>query len=352
MKNWWGLLGPVALLASAGVAAHPDLPVPDSHAPAGVMGGHLHREGEIMTGYRYSRTSFSQYYRGSERADTQALVAEGYTLLATGMTMEMLMLDFMYAVSDDLTLMLMPHYMSMDMDMVHLGDDDQTHQHSEGHHGGHHGDPHPGSHSHDVSGFGDTLVSALYRLAGNHRHQLIGGLGVSIPTGSVSQKNPDGTFVHYEMQLGSGTWDLVPSLTYQGRADRLTWGAQFNAQVRLESENKSGYALGDWYQATGWTAVRVADWISLSGRLAWETQDSIGGHYNGPHRHSNPADIQANYGGTFVDFGLGANTIITSGNFTGVRFELEWVTRVREDYNGFQLGLDNGIYANISYAFR
>ncbi len=358
MKTGRMLLVLGALLASTGAAAHSEGPSPDGHAPAGVMGAHLHTQGEIMTGYRYSRTSHSGYYRGSERVREEELRAAGFTMKSTGMTMEMLMLDFMYAVSDDLTLMFMPHYMTMDMDMTGIAE-----AHDEDHHGSHHGDHHGDghhhhdhhhghAHSHGVSGWGDTMISALYRLGRNDTHEWIGGLGVSIPTGSVSRKNPDGTLVHYEMQLGSGTWDLVPSLTYLGRADRLTWGGQLNAQVRLESENRSGYVLGDWYQATGWTAFRVADWISLSGRLSWETRDSIGGHYNAPHHHSAPEDFQENYGGTFLDFGLGANTMITGGNFAGVRFELEYVTRVREDYNGFQQGLDRGVYFNISYAFK
>ena len=85
----------------------------------------------------------------------------------------------------------------------------------------------------------------------------------SAPTGSVD-KQMDGVFTHYGMQPGSGTWDFWPSITYTGRADRLTWGAQLLGIVRMENENESGYRLGDVFQATGWGSYRFANWISAS----------------------------------------------------------------------------------------
>ncbi len=153
------------------------------------------------------------------------------------------------------------------------------------------------------------------------------------------------------MQLGSGTWDLAPALTYKDRSGALSWGAQVNARIRLESANDSGYSLGDRYTLTTWSAWKVAPWISFSARLAYEQQGSIEGHYNGPHNHNSPADFQSNYGGEFVDAGLGTNLVMRQGPLTGLRLELEWTTRVDEDYNGFQIGCDNGLNATLSYSF-
>lgn len=343
----FGCLAVVALtaLAPAPVLAHTDGPSPDDHAPSGVMVDHLHAQGSGMAAVRYQRSSAGGLYSGRSKITAADLAEAGFSMMATGMTMDMVMLDLMYAPTDNLTLMLMPHYMRMEMDMAPtpmtaMPDGD-------GH--GHGGHAHHGSHS--VSGIGDTLVAALYDLSFNEDYQLVGSLGISVPTGSVDKKNADGSFVHYGMQLGSGTWDLAPALTYKDHSGLLSWGAQANGRIRLESANDSGYALGDHYLLTGWTAWKLAPWISLSARLAYEQQASIDGHYNGPHSHSNPSDLQANYGGEFIDGGLGANMVVRHGSLAGLRLELEWTTRLDEDYNGFQLGQNHGLNANVSFAF-
>ena len=341
-----------ALLAS-GASAHEQTFRPDSHAPAGVMVDHAHNKGEVMTGYRYTYASYSGMYQGDSEIGASGLAAAGYSMMPTAMSMEMTMLDIMYAPTDRLTLMLMPMYMTMSMNMAGTGmmehamdmggsmgmDDSMDHGHGMGHM------------SHEVDGFGDTNFSALYKLVTAEHQTLIGTLGVSAPTGKVDLKNPDGSFVHYGMQLGSGTWDATPSITYTGTAGALNWGAQASAVIRLEDANDSGYALGDKYGATAWGAVRVVDWMSFSARVNWTDQDAISGHYNGAHNHSSPADIQANYGGEFLDGALGINTVVTGGDFAGLRLGVEWVTRLEEDYNGYQLGLDDSVNVNVSYAF-
>lgn len=314
---------------------------PDAVAPAGVMTDHLHGTGVFMLGLRYQYRGSDQYYKGGKQVSASELAEAGYTSMASEMNMEMLMLDVMYMPTDKLGLMLMPQLMRMDMSMTGTGA--MTMQEHQG------GPSHEGSHK--VSGVGDTLLAALYDLSLNDDYQLVGSLGVSAPTGSADEKNADGTFVHYGMQIGSGTWDLAPALTYKDRSEALSWGAQINARIRLESANESGYALGDRYTLTTWSAWKLAPWISVSARLAYEQQGSIKGHYNGPHKHNSPADFQTNYGGEFVDAGLGANLVMRQGPLTGLRLELEWTTRLDEDYNGFQLGRDNGLNGTLSYSF-
>lgn len=346
-KNGVIYLAAAALLTGP-VFAHETAFLPESHAPAGVMSEHMHKTGDIMTGYRYARRHYQGLYYGENEVGLDDLAAAGFGMAATDMTMEMLMLDVMYAPTDWLTLMVMPMYMRMEMEMLPTGASSEGHGMGDMGHdmGMSHG------HSHSVSGMGDTNVSAMLRLAGNEHHQFIGTFGVSVPTGKVDKKNAAGQFLHYGMQLGSGTWDFTPSLTYTGRAGRLSWGAQAGAVIRLEDENDSGFAFGDKYQATLWSALRLTPWMSLSGRVAWEEQDPIAGHYNGSHGHTAPEDFQENYGGEFVDVGVGLNFVVTGGNYAGLRLGLEWMTRTQEDYNGYQLGLDDGLNASISYAFK
>lgn len=341
------LLATSIALAAPLASAHDGGPaiLPEGHAPASVMADHLHAEGEWMIGYRYRREDYNDVYRGSHKVDAMDLQAAGYAMMPTGMTMEMHMLDIMYAVSDDLTLMFMPQTMHMDMSMEMIGDD---HSHTDGAGGM---DGMDNMHDHSVSGIGDTVIAGLFRLADSGTYKLHATLGASAPTGSVKEKNADGTFTHYGMQLGSGTWDLMPSVTYTDALDRLSWGAQVSARLPMEGENDSGFAFGERYGATAWGAYRIVDWLSLSARLEYSKEGDINGHYRDPHNHASPADLQSNYGGELLDYGIGFNTVPQAGPLAGVRLGLEWVGNLSADYNGYQLAREDGLNMSLSYAF-
>lgn len=315
---------------------------PDSHGPAGVMYEHLHRQGEWMVGYRAMFQRSDDLRHGGSDVGLGDLADQGYSVAPTNMTMTMHMLDIMYAPTDDLTLMLMPQYMTMDMTMTPAG---------LSHHDSHGMPVHTESHSHGVSALGDTVMAALFRLGRVANQEFIGTLGVSAPTGDVHKKNPNGTFMHYGMQVGTGTWDLLPSFTYLGRDDALTWGAQAGAALRLEDRNKAGFAFGERYHLTGWSAWRFAPWISASARLQYTKEGDIDGHFDGPHNHASPADRQPNYGGEWTEVGLGINTAMQSGTFGGMRIAAEYVFPLRDHYRGYQLARQEGINMNISRAF-
>jgi hypothetical protein len=280
------------------------------------------------------------------------------------MRMNMWMLDVMYAPTNWLTLMVMPMWMSHDMTMRPLRGASATpgHEHEEGmedgaHDGGmsdemdHGTHGHAGLHSHGTSGFADTTLGPLVRIFETGDHEMHTGLMFIAPTGDVNIKNPDGTFTHYGMQPGSGTWDFNPSLTYRGRAGRVTWGAQVLGIVRVEQFNESGYSLGDVFQATGWGSYLFANWISASVRGLYTQQGEIEGHYNGAHNHSSPPDLQSNYGARYWDIGFGINTVVPSGALRGLRLSAEWLQPVYDDPNGYQLEREGTLWANVSMSW-
>lgn len=354
------VLGLGAALAIFASAAHADPnsgpgPLADQHAPAGVMFDHMHKAGEIMLGFRYAGSfAGGDMLHGTHSASDQQIMDEGCTpgmcsTKPSDMTMNMYMLDIMYAPTDWLTLMVMPMWMSHDMTMAplqglalagHATQGMPMDDHSEAH-------AHTGSHSHGTEGWGDTIFGPELRLADGPGYHLQTALMLSAPTGAVDKKM-DGLFTHYGMQLGSGTWDFLPSITYTGRADRLTWGAQVLGVVRLEEENESGYRLGDVFQATAWGSYRLANWISASLRGLYTEQGEIEGHYNGPHHHTSPPDLQFNYGGRFWDIGFGINTV---GPLKGLRLSAEWLQPVMDDPNGYQLEREGTLWANATMSF-
>ena len=85
----------------------------------------------------------------------------------------------------------------------------------------------PGTHKMEMesSGLGDTRIGALQNIYHKGGRKLHLNLMVSLPTGSISEKttNMMGNKVQqsYAMQLGSGTYDLLPGITYVSQFEKL-----------------------------------------------------------------------------------------------------------------------------------
>ena len=131
-----------------------------------------------------------------------------YMMVPTKMSMDMAMSMLMYGVTDKLTIMAMMNYkatnMSMLMDMGNVPGTTQLH------------DVLNYTSPMATSGVSDT--DAIYELYDDRKlGSLVGTLGVSIPTGSTTQTVAMMGYTFrapYDMQLGSGTVDLKPALTY------------------------------------------------------------------------------------------------------------------------------------------
>jgi hypothetical protein len=266
------------------------------------------------------------------------------------MNMNMIMLDLMYAPTDWLTLMLMPQFVDMNMSTSELygappANFDQ--QALINHHT---------LHAHTTGGIGDTGLYAMVKLFENSGQHIHGTLGFSAPTGDVDIKfrdthRIDAGFQHYGMQLGSGTWDFKPSITYAGKRDKFSWGAQLNGTVRLEGNNESGFAFGDIFQSTAWGSYSVLEWLSASVRGVYTLQGTVRGEYDGTFHKLGPVDYPSNYGGRFWDVGFGLNAFVPTGDLQGNTLSFEWLQPVSDDVNGYQLPRTGALSATWSYAF-
>jgi len=317
--------------------------------PAGVLFAHvLEQRGELMIGYRTMLMSRAgNLSTGSSTPNDATLVAEACggapcSVAAERMTHVMHMLDLMYAPTDWLTLLAMPSYVDTQMALRPLE--------------GGLVDVHANHDRHSTGGLGDTRLGALARLYDAGWHEAHLGLVVSAPTGDTSEKfrrdhREERGFVHYGMQMGSGTWDLLPSLTVTGRHARLSFGAQVLGLLRLESEGETGYALGDELQSTVWGGVALLDWldVSLRGVFAW--QGDLTGRYDRPSALRTPMDQPTNYGGCFWDLGLGLRVIVPRGAFEGMELGVEWLQPLATDWNGYQLEREGTFHARWGLRF-
>jgi hypothetical protein len=293
--------------------------------PIGVMGAHSHTTGDWMFSYRAMRMEMDGNRDGSSRISTGDVFAEGFMIAPTNMTMDMHMFGTMYGVNDDLTVMLMAPYIDMEMDHVTgMGVKFTT----------------------ETDGIGDVKLSSIFRLKQWGNHQLNLNAGISVPTGSIDEKDdtPMGSNQHlpYPMQLGSGTWDLIPGLTYTGHHSDLSWGAQGVAVVRID-ENDNDYTLGDRFHASGWVAK---DWIpefSSSLRVNGQWWGNIDGSDKKLPMLAPTMVPTADpdlRGGRRFDLLVGAAFKPSSGFFKGQRVALEYGQPVYQNLDGPQLETD------------
>jgi hypothetical protein len=327
-------------------------------APAGVMVDHRLDKGQWMVSYRFHNQTLGGGIKQNGEAQTDYLLVnkacQGKPCYVgpEDMHMRMHMLDIMYAPTDGLTLMLMPQFMDMTMDMELLKDSPRS--------GGMDGIGMAithAQHRHTSSGLGDTQLQGLFRLYQNDLLQLNMGLGLSAPTGDVSlsmrpMMGTDMGRMEYGMQLGSGTWDFLPSFSLSGRAAmpwlrELYWGAQISAIERLEDKNTSGYALGDSTQGTLWGSFSLTKRLAASLRGVYTDQAPIAGAYNTTHIPIGPGDYTSNYGGVFMDIGLGVSAQLGSGPFAGMNLGLEWLQPVRDKPAGYQLERQGSLVVNL-----
>ena len=206
------------------------------------------------------------------------------------------------------------------------------------------------------SGFGDTTLSAYYGLYKNTSSSAHIGLGLSMPTGSIDEKLSPDVHQPYPMQLGSGTWDLKPSITWLGQANEWSFGSQTSAVIHL-GDNDEGYSLGDSASVTGWVSRKITHWSAVSLRLTGKTWGNIDGEdKNMPTIGMGPmagqpmsatADPNAR-GGSSIDLSLGLNLWDTS---SGLRFAIEAGTPLYQNLDGPQLGTDWTITTGIQFSW-
>lgn len=323
----------------------------DDHAPIGVMADHAHKQGEIMLSARYMRMQMSESQIGTDLASPETIATNIPNVFAgapmqpptlrivpTHMSTDMYMVGAMYAPADWITLMVMGSYVEREMDHITFA--------------GPAGVNVQGNFTTRTSDLGDTTVGAIFPLLGvtdpkeTKRDELNVRAAAGLPTGTNQEVDailtPMGTGqtvrLPYPMQIGSGTFDLKPAVTYKGWRGKVSFGAQYAGVIRTGT-NDEGYQLGDVHEATAWVSYRAAQWLSLSGRIKGRTTGQIDGIdplIVGPVQTANP-DFQ---GGERVDLIAGVNFVSTHGALAGHRLGIELGAPVYQDLNGPQLAGD------------
>jgi hypothetical protein len=319
-----------------------------AHTGAAAHIHHSHGKGDWMVEYRFMRMSMDGLLNGTHSVGTRDISGvlmgmppmsdpgKQYRMAPTDMTMDMHMLMLMYGFTERLSLMVMGNYLDNEMDMV--------------------------MHMNDMSGMpmmdmfgtmktdgvGDTLLGAMYKLD----LRWTASLSVSLPTGDIDQRvdmvmsgiNPMGMPVSmtnanvkagYPMQLGSGTYDLIPGITYSNHSDKFGWGFQASYTWRLD-ENDNDYTLGDVAEFFGWGKYVLSKNLLISGKATYKDWDRIDGQDPDIPLAMSPVNDPAATGGRRLDLSVGLNGVFGEGHSVGIEFGLP----VYQDLNGPQMETD------------
>ncbi|HVA48645.1 MAG TPA: hypothetical protein VNH11_19925 [Pirellulales bacterium] len=290
---------------------------PDGIAPPGVTGDHTLKTGHALFSYRYSVVGFQASQTGAH-VDTAAEVLNRFTYAPQRMYQQQHLFLLEYAPTDDLTLMAQLPVQENSIDYVARN----------------------GSTVHDAyTQLGDVKLWALYALKRWKNQQIHANLGLSVPTNliqSIDQFSlPGSLHLSYPIRIGSGSYDLMPGLTYRGQTERWTWGLQSIATIRT-GMNRYGYELGNQIDLNAWAWRRLTDRFAASGRLHGMGWGNIRGMDPNLTQTLVETNVPGLQGGTRVDLLFGGQYYLPWVRVPGNWFSIEAGVPIYQNLHGPQ----------------
>ncbi|MGO9172722.1 MAG: alpha-amylase [Rhodomicrobium sp.] len=367
-------IGAAIFLSGAGYAA--DLSAPDGlkdtpglagdapqggdvHAtiPAGVTGAAMVGQGEGMAMYMPMYMNVQGNYIGVNKVSTATILntlnesgggPKYLRMVPEDMDGQMHMFGAMYGVTNAINIMVMGNYTEKDMSM-------STYYKSpmQGI------SPLVGTRTYTTDGLGDVSVTGLFRIYEDGVNHIHVNLGLSLPTGSTTEQmnmltpmslTPSYMLMRatYGMQLGTGTYDLLPGLTYTAIKDLWSWGAAYRGRIALDSDQ--GYHWGDVHQVTGWLGYTFIPGVTATARIAGTVQGKIDGkdpEIFGGMQGANPA----NYGGETIDLFGGIEIAGHEFGLGNTRLAIEAGAPLYQNLNGPQIGENWQLNAVLAVRF-
>ena len=323
-----------------------NLSTADSHAPISVHGDHMHKKNGLMFSYRFANMRMNKVFNGTKSISTNAIMTapngasggEGnYMNAPVSMKMDMHMLGAMFAPTDYLTIMLMTNYSQKEMTQQRVAMS-----------GG-------GSFDVNSSGFGDVRLSGLIKLINNDKIKSHIGIGLSMPSGSINQRDntpaSNNTRLGYAMQNGSGTYDPFFSLTNLNNFGNFKFGQQIFFKLPASGKNSNNYKYGKTFDSSLWTSYSWVNSISTSLRLNYNFMSEISGSDDEMNKRMSPAMDSNNQGHQKLNVGVGLNFINHKVLLNNHRLALESIFPLYQKYQGLQMSENFKIVIGWQYGF-
>jgi hypothetical protein len=185
---------------------------------------------------------------------------------------------------------------------------------------------------------------------------LIVNAGLNIPTGEYNLKGnpldrmyPD-TRLPYNMQLGCGTWDILPDITYIMKQEKFSFSSQLKSILRVKN-NLIGYRLGNEYNFNVWSAYSWLPFISNSVRIEANYAEQIKNSDSSLSIYTEPAANSNNYGGKVINVYFGTIIHLKKGFLNRFHFATEVGLPLYQNLNGIQMPLKQNLIIHSSFKF-
>ena len=320
-------------------------------------GGHTHKKGGWMFTYRTMDMHMEDNLNGGKGISSNEIVTtvpnrffgvpgqpSTLRVVPTEMDSRMDMFSLMYAQTDKISWMIMLHHIEKSMKLTtYMGGSGTTQR---------------GTFKTKSSGMGDTSVSFLWKAFQHKYHKINLNFGVSLPTGDIDQKDiiltPMGmqpkSVLPYGMQLGSGTYDLLPGFTYTGKNGHSSdWGVKYQATKRI-GENDEDYTLGDTHRLSARGGYSFAPWMKTKIGLSYKHESDIDGIDSRIVLPVQTADPD-NYGGDTLMVNWGLILTGQNGPLAGHKLKFEYSKQLEQNQNGIQMEMDDMISVAYQRAF-
>ncbi|MFN8167017.1 MAG: hypothetical protein U0X76_12895 [Bacteroidia bacterium] len=300
-------------------------------SPAGIMISHGHPKGGWMLTYTYQHSELGHCIDGTATVSDEKIY-ENYLMSPQNMKMDMHMLMGMYGASGRLSFMAMIMYNQMNMNMSMMSGTSHLHNGVLM--------TTPTNMTMTTSGFGDVRLWAICKLANGERSSLIASFGLSLPFGRNDLKGNSenmfsGQHLPYSMQIGTGTLDFLPGVSYYKNAGKISWSMQALGSIRF-LPNMYNYTRETDLTINLWAARKFGKHLSISVRSENYWASVIDGvdeySYSGMEPDSDPE----NYGGIKSNALLGVNYYINSGFLKDSKIGAEGGIPVFQNLNGPQ----------------
>ena len=310
---------------------HPSLPI-------GLM-GNMHQKGFMFSIRQGLMRMKNNILDGNNISNSEILSMSNETgnnpsnlsIVPENMDSKMTMAEGMYAVSNNLTLMVMATYLSKEMNLSTYS-------------------PHMdkdliGKFNTSTSDLSDVTASAFFKIRENSLSKWQGEISYQKSIGSIDETGEVITpmsmrvekILPYAMQSGDGATRLVFGLTNTRRLnEQIVFGNQIRRKIVVDDLS---WSFGNQTEVNSWIQYSLSEQLSFSSRLKFLDKDRISG--------SDPlivAPVQTadpdNYGGKEIHFGFGVN--LTFDIFPGGKdlIGIELLAPLMQDKSNLQMKTD------------
>ena len=282
---------------------------PDSHAPSSLFADHTHLRGGFMIGYKYSNSRNKKIFQGSESV-TKEMIFSNYSNVFNSSTFQTHTLEFMYGISDDLTIFSKIDYLDKEIEYSDILSKKSKYS---------------------SKGLSDLNIQFLYNFINKNWVKSHTNIGVDIPLGNTNKMSS----LPYNMFLGKGHFNSVLGFTSFFQFPIISAGIQPLIRFPL-NKNTSEFSYGKSYNLYYWLSLKLNKVVSLSYSQSFVFENSIIGENSLLVKENNMNFDFQNTGYKIFNNSLGINLSPRKGSFKNFRFAAEYFIPIYQYFNGFQ----------------